>query len=125
MKNKNIGTLEEKVRNSKKDKDDDTCCCILLVAAALILAYSCGKEEGRGQTQGNYVIKKIEFYQQNVSPKLHELLKKDNICGFTPSCSEYAKQAVQKYGTKKGSAMAAKRLIKCNPFSKGGYDPVA
>jgi len=45
-------------------------------------------------------------------------------CRFHPSCSQYALEAVQKYGAWKGVWMAVKRIIRCSPFTKGGYDPV-
>jgi hypothetical protein len=45
-------------------------------------------------------------------------------CRFTPSCSEYAIDAVRKYGALKGSVIAARRILKCNPFHEGGFDPV-
>lgn len=60
----------------------------------------------------------IKFYQKFISP-----LKKPS-CRFYPSCSEYAIQALNKYGFLIGSYMAVKRIIRCNPFNPGGYDPV-
>lgn len=45
-------------------------------------------------------------------------------CKFVPSCSNYAIQAVEKYGILKGLGLAVYRVLRCNPFSKGGYDPV-
>lgn len=45
-------------------------------------------------------------------------------CRFAPSCSEYAEEAIRKYGASKGSALAVKRLLKCHPFHGGGFDPV-
>lgn len=60
----------------------------------------------------------IEFYQKNISP-----LKKP-CCRFYPTCSQYALQAVKKYGAIKGVYLAFKRIIKCHPFNKGGYDPL-
>ena len=47
-----------------------------------------------------------------------------NCCRFQPTCSEYARQAYQKYGFLKGSWLTAKRLARCHPWAKGGYDPV-
>jgi len=68
-----------------------------------------------------FFLKMIGFYQRNISL----FLKSKGVqCKYEPSCSEYAKQAVQKYGTKKGCILATKRILKCNPFSKGGYDPL-
>ena len=61
----------------------------------------------------------IRFYQKTISPALPA-----NTCRFYPSCSHYAYQAVFKYGFLKGSFMATKRVLRCNPFNPGGYDPV-
>ncbi len=47
-----------------------------------------------------------------------------NTCRFYPSCSHYGYEAVQKYGAIRGSWMAIKRVLRCNPFNPGGYDPV-
>ncbi len=47
-----------------------------------------------------------------------------NCCRFQPTCSEYAKEAYQKYGFFKGTYLAIKRLLRCHPWAKGGYDPV-
>ena len=46
------------------------------------------------------------------------------VCRYQPSCSEYTAQAIEKYGVVKGIAMGSWRIMRCNPFSKGGYDPV-
>lgn len=48
----------------------------------------------------------------------------DRICRFRPTCSEYAYQAVEKYGTIKGLFLGLKRIIRCHPWSKGGQDPL-
>lgn len=61
----------------------------------------------------------IRLYQKIVSPALPA-----NTCRFYPSCSHYGYQAVYKYGALKGSLMAAWRVLRCNPFNPGGYDPV-
>ena len=60
----------------------------------------------------------IRFYQREVSPPFPPR------CRYIPTCSEYALEAVEKYGAVKGSFLAAKRILRCNPFHKGGYDPV-
>ena len=65
------------------------------------------------------VIKLIRFYQMAISP-----YKGGPTCRYIPSCSVYAIQAVSKYGAWKGGIMALKRILRCNPFHKGGYDPV-
>lgn len=61
----------------------------------------------------------IRLYQKTVSPALPP-----NTCRFYPTCSHYGYQAVYKYGVIKGGAMAAWRVLRCNPFNPGGYDPV-
>ena len=60
----------------------------------------------------------VRFYQQAISPYLPP------SCRYVPTCSTYAIQAIEKYGAAKGSYLAAKRILRCNPFHKGGYDPV-
>ncbi len=49
---------------------------------------------------------------------------KSTKCPYCPTCSTYGLEAIQKYGALKGGAMATWRVLRCNPFSKGGYDPV-
>ena len=63
----------------------------------------------------------IEKYQKHISFFFES---KGIKCKFYPSCSEYMKQAIIKYGAFKGIFLGIKRILKCNPFSKGGYDPV-
>lgn len=60
----------------------------------------------------------IRFYQKWISPLTGP------HCRFVPTCSEYAFQAVKKYGALKGGLMSLWRILRCNPFCKGGYDPV-
>ena len=63
----------------------------------------------------------IDFYKRNIST----FLKTKGVeCKYYPTCSEYSKQAIKKYGALKGSFLSIKRIIKCNPFSKGGYNPL-
>ena len=63
----------------------------------------------------------IYLYQKLISPIFSFLGIK---CKYYPTCSEYMKQAIEKYGIIKGVYLGTKRILKCNPFSKGGYDPV-
>ena len=60
----------------------------------------------------------IRFYQRVISPGLPD------SCRFYPTCSEYGYQAIEKYGIIKGGGMTIWRILRCNPFSRGGYDPV-
>ena len=63
------------------------------------------------------IISLINLYQKGISP----MISSKNIhCKFYPTCSEYTKQAVEKYGVIKGGAKGIIRILKCNPFSKGG-----
>ncbi len=63
----------------------------------------------------------ISFYKKTISPIFHYL---GIDCKYYPTCSEYTKQAIIKYGVIKGMLLGIKRILKCNPFSKGGYDPL-
>jgi hypothetical protein len=65
------------------------------------------------------VLALIRLYQMVISPGLPA-----NTCRFYPSCSHYGYQAVYKHGALKGSLMAGWRVLRCNPFNPGGYDPV-
>ena len=67
------------------------------------------------------LISIIRWYQRHVSFWLES---KNIRCKFYPTCSEYTIQAIEKYGILKGSIIGFKRILKCNPFSKGGYDPL-
>ena len=65
------------------------------------------------------VLLLLRFYQILLSP-----LKGRPTCRFYPTCSHYGYQAVYKYGAFRGSIMATWRVLRCNPFTPGGYDPV-
>ncbi|PWM51798.1 MAG: membrane protein insertion efficiency factor YidD [Bacillota bacterium] len=60
----------------------------------------------------------IKMYQKYLSPM------KSTKCPYIPTCSQYGLEAIQKYGALKGGILAFWRILRCNPFSKGGYDPV-
>lgn len=63
----------------------------------------------------------IDLYKKHISPIFHNL---GFDCKFYPTCSCYTRQAIEKYGVIKGGFLGLKRILKCNPFSKGGYDPL-
>lgn len=65
--------------------------------------------------------KKTSFFHQGI---FKTLFLTDRICRFTPSCSTYTYEAVEKYGSSKGLYMGFLRVIRCHPGSRGGYDPV-
>jgi putative membrane protein insertion efficiency factor len=64
------------------------------------------------------LLKIIRIYRKYISPL------KQPSCRFYPTCSQYAMDAIERYGAIKGSIMAMKRVLRCHPFNKGGYDPV-
>lgn len=64
------------------------------------------------------LIALLKFYRRRISPL------KPPTCIYTPTCSEYALEAIEKYGAKKGGWLAVKRVLRCNPFFPGGNDPV-
>ena len=69
----------------------------------------------------------IRFYQKHLSfdsGLAKKLFITDKVCRFRPTCSEYAYQAIEKYGILRGGFLALKRICRCHPFSKGGCDPV-
>lgn len=61
----------------------------------------------------------IKTYQTTISPRFSH-----GSCRYYPTCSQYALEAIEIHGVFKGSLLAAWRILRCNPFSKGGYDPV-
>ena len=67
------------------------------------------------------LLQLLKIYKKYVSP----IFKAMGIeCKYYPTCSEYMKQAIEKYGAGKGFYLGIKRIFRCNPFSKGGYDPL-
>jgi uncharacterized protein len=64
------------------------------------------------------VVRMLRAYQRWISPAFGQR------CRYYPSCSEYATQAVERFGILRGLVLASWRLLRCNPFSRGGFDPV-
>ena len=64
------------------------------------------------------LIALVRFYRRNISPW------RPPCCRYIPTCSQYALEALEKYGALKGSWLALRRILRCHPFNKGGYDPV-
>lgn len=62
----------------------------------------------------------ITLYKRFLSPANFGI----DTCRFTPSCADYTYEAIEKYGVAKGTLKGSWRILRCNPFSKGGYDPV-
>ncbi|MCQ2500435.1 MAG: membrane protein insertion efficiency factor YidD [Lachnospiraceae bacterium] len=65
------------------------------------------------------MIAMIKFYRKHLSP-----LKGNVHCPYIPTCSQYGLEAIEKYGALKGGLLTLWRILRCNPFSHGGYDPV-
>ena len=66
----------------------------------------------------NFVVSLINFYKYLISPLL------GNNCRYLPTCSEYTKESVKKFGIISGVWLGLKRIIRCHPWGKGGYDPI-
>lgn len=64
------------------------------------------------------LIGMIKLYRKYLSPLKH------TKCPYVPTCSQYGLEAIEKYGALKGSLLTVWRILRCNPFSHGGYDPV-
>jgi putative membrane protein insertion efficiency factor len=69
----------------------------------------------------NIVLNAISFYQRFISPMFAQIF--GIHCRYYPSCSSYAYSVIKEWGVIKGSYLAMKRILKCNPFFEGGYDP--
>ncbi|MCO6451082.1 MAG: membrane protein insertion efficiency factor YidD [Caldilineales bacterium] len=65
-----------------------------------------------------FVLALIRFYQRFISPGL------GSACIYQPTCSHYTYEAIEKHGVLRGGWLGAKRIARCHPFAKGGYDPV-
>ncbi len=74
-----------------------------------------------------FVLKLIRLYQKSWffrSRILKTLFLTDKVCRFTPTCSEYTYQAIEKYGILAGGWKGLKRIFRCHPWNKGGFDPL-
>lgn len=90
-----------------------------MMARLLVLLHCENKKEKEdGIILKTILIVMIKFYRTYLSPL------KSTKCPYYPTCSSYGLEAVEKYGALKGGALAFWRILRCNPFSKGGYDPV-
>lgn len=73
------------------------------------------------------ILKLIKTYQKTEifrGTLAKQLFLNESACRFTPTCSDYTYQAVEKYGAVKGLFLGIKRIVRCHPWNKGGFDPV-
>lgn len=73
------------------------------------------------------ILKTIKLYQHSHilnSYIFRVLFLSDQVCRFSPTCSQYTFQAVEKYGSLKGLWLGLKRIVRCHPWNKGGFDPI-
>lgn len=73
------------------------------------------------------ILKLIKLYQKTLffhNEVFKTLFLSDRVCRFEPTCSNYTYKSVEKYGVVRGLYLGARRILRCHPFSRGGYDPV-
>lgn len=75
-------------------------------------------EEMGARPMAKALLKSLAFYQRSISPAFARR------CRYLPTCSEYAKIAIEQFGVGKGVVMAGRRLMRCRPFGSSGFDPV-
>jgi putative membrane protein insertion efficiency factor len=85
-------------------------------------ACSLGQEAKSGNAEPRAVLIAWRIYKSVLSPILHTF--SPSQCRYLPTCSEYAYVALHRFGVLRGSWLALRRLLRCHPFSKGGFDPV-
>ena len=103
-----------------------TGCCVaesldgncLLAAVLLVPQFTRAFAGAPRRSRGSRIVAAIRVYQREISARRRP------VCRFTPSCSEYAAQAVERHGAWRGSLLAARRLLRCRPAGRRGLDPV-
>jgi hypothetical protein len=94
----------------------------LILAALVGLLVGDSLRPAPQQASARAAVAAIDLYRGTLSPALSEngLVR----CRFTPSCSAYGREAIARYGSPKGFALAAERILRCHPWAEGGEDPV-
>ena len=91
-----------------------------ICAALLGLAVGDSLRPAAEQSGARVAVAAIDVYRATISPHLSGVVR----CRFEPTCSAYGREAIARYGSPKGFALTAGRLLRCNPWARGGYDPV-
>lgn len=91
---------------------------LLLAGYDLVRGWFGGGRAGRRSTPARLVLAAVRAYQRWISPL------RPPVCRFTPSCSAYAVEAIERHGALRGGWLAARRLLRCGPWHSGGHDPV-
>lgn len=94
----------------------------LVLAALAGLAVGDALKPPSDQLSARFALSAIDAYRAAVSPVFDRTGLV--LCRFHPTCSAYGREAIRRYGMPKGAALAAARIVRCNPFSRGGEDPV-
>ena len=94
----------------------------VLLAALLGLAIGDAARPPEDQVGARLAVAAIDAYRATLSP----MLSRSGLarCRFEPTCSAYGREAITRYGLARGAFLTGERLLRCQPFSKGGYDPV-
>jgi putative membrane protein insertion efficiency factor len=91
--------------------------CLLALGPVLVHTHSATRAQ-KGGTAAARMVAAIRVYQREISPK------RPPVCRYTPSCSAYAVEAIERHGARRGAWLTARRLIRCRPGAAGGADPV-
>jgi uncharacterized protein len=94
----------------------------LFFAAAFGLAAGDAMRPPADQLGARFALEAIDVYRATISPAIDRTGLVH--CKFHPTCSAYGRETIRRYGLPKGGALAAARIVRCNPFARGGEDPV-
>jgi hypothetical protein len=117
--------LLSEIKKQKRHSFTKGCCCgcclSMAISGSLGIAGKVAEDWPRIYPKNLEGV--INYYQRQFSQNL-PTSSGEKVCLYEPSCSQYALDAIAKYGQTRGAIMATKRILRCNPLSSGGYDPV-